>query len=359
MNRRRPSGKGTGNRRRVTPAQRRQQHLLDVKVRSRKAVQQRNRLLARVFFTLVLCGGLGAGGYLGARRLLERFLWENNDYRIASVEVLTDGSLTREEILAVAEIREGENIFSVKLSEARERLEGLAQVEQAELQRDLPNRVRVKVLERRPVAWLASSDAKDPSLQPGSYLVDARGIVFRQDGAMHEFLHLPVIYGVDTSLLDPGKATGDPDIQSALELLRMHGEDTRFQIRTIDLSKGYCMVATDRNHARITFGLERIEFQLNRLSKILDYVESNRQELQTVNLMVERNVPVTFMPPPDPASAAEGAAAQETHAKKETAEAHKPEHVEKRTPSPTPRKAPEVRRAQPAQTVRRALPATR
>ena len=69
---------------------------------------------------------------------------------------------------------------------------------------------------------------------------------------------------------------------------------TRFQIREIDLSKGYCLLVTDKNHTRVTFGFDDLETQVQRLEKFLVYCDDSKQELATVNLMVQRNIPVTF-----------------------------------------------------------------
>ena len=34
---------------------------------------------------------------------------------------------------------------------------------------------------------------------------------------------------------------------------------TRFQIREIDISKGYCLLVTDKNHSRVTFGFDNLD----------------------------------------------------------------------------------------------------
>jgi hypothetical protein len=68
----------------------------------------------------------------------------------------------------------------------------------------------------------------------------------------------------------------------------------RFQIREIDVSKGYCLLVTDKNHARVTFGFNDLETQLGRLEHFLTYCDDSKQELGTVNLLVQRNIPVTF-----------------------------------------------------------------
>jgi hypothetical protein len=86
-------------------------------------------------------------------------------------------------------------------------------------------------------------------------------------------------------------------MQAALELVRLNADNTRFQARNIDLSKGYCLVVTDQRRAKITFGLDKIENQLFRLNRYLDRAAADKKEIQTVNLVVERNVPVTFYEP--------------------------------------------------------------
>ena len=73
---------------------------------------------------------------------------------------------------------------------------------------------------------------------------------------------------------------------------------TRFQIREIDLSKGYCLLVTDKNHTQVTFGFDDLETQLQRLEQFLVYSDDSKRELETVNLLVQRNIPVTFTKPP-------------------------------------------------------------
>src|SRR5580693_9782942 len=87
------------NRRLSSFRQRRQQHLLDVKVRSRKAVAHRNRRVLVVFSKIVLVIALLSGIYVGARFAAKRFFLENPDYKLSNIEVQTDGTLQREQIL--------------------------------------------------------------------------------------------------------------------------------------------------------------------------------------------------------------------------------------------------------------------
>jgi len=296
------------NKRISSPRQRKQQHLLDVKIRESKERVRRYRVVTGFVCKVILFTGIAAGAWIGGKEALRRFVWENPDYFIREINFTTDGALTREQVLSAAGIVEDRNIFTVDLSKARSIIEQMPQVESTIVQRQLPNRMSVTVSERRPIAWVAAKGDEDPSSSERSFLIDARGIVLRSRVVLPEYYHLPIISGFETENLVPGKRVPAWEMQAALELVRLNSDNTRFQARNIDLSKGYCLVVTDQRRAKITFGLDNIEKQLGRLNRYLDRAAVERREIQTVNLIVERNVPVTFH---DPEAEAAAAAANE------------------------------------------------
>jgi cell division septal protein FtsQ len=290
------------NRRVSNVRQRRQQHLLDVKVRSRSATQQRNRrilvFVSKFALGIALCLGL----YLGAREGARRFFFDNPDYRLSTIEVQTDGALPREQILKTAGLHEGENIFRVSLARVHDTLQQLAQVDDVQVVRKLPAEIDIKVIERKPVAWItAEKQISNPFASDAAFLVDARGVLMKEKKLLPEYLGLPLISGCTSESLEPGKVVESFEAKAALELLRLSTRSfmqTRFQIREIDVSKGYCLLVTDKTHTRVTFGFDNLDAQLQRLEKFLVYSDDSKQELATVNLLVQRNIPVTFATPP-------------------------------------------------------------
>ena len=285
------------NRRVSTFRQRRQQHLLDVKVRSRTALQHRNRKFLVFFSKIALTIALAFGLYVGARVAAKRFFIDNPDYKLANIEVQTDGTLQREQILSVAEIHEGENIFRVNLARVHERLQDLPQVDQVEVVRKLPSEIDIRIVERKPIAWITSEkQIADPFASDVAFLIDARGVLMKEKKLLPEYLGLPVILSASESL-EAGKSVESAEAKAALELLRLSTRSfmqTRFQVREIDLAKGYCLVVTDKNHSRVTFGFDNLDLQLQRLEQFLIYSDDAHRELATVNLLVQRNIPVTF-----------------------------------------------------------------
>jgi POTRA domain, FtsQ-type/Cell division protein FtsQ/DivIB, C-terminal len=282
--------------------QRRQQHLLDVKVRSRKAVRHRNRRVVVFFSKIVLIVALGAGIYIGVREGARRLFYENPDYRLRTIDTQTDGTLQREQILQTAGLHEGENIFRVNLSRVHDLLQQLPQVDEVEVVRKLPGEIDITITERKPVAWITSEkEIADPFASDAAFLVDARGVLMKEKKLLPEYLGLPFILGCSSESFEAGRRVESLEAKAALELLRLSDGSfmqTRFQIREIDVSKGYCLVVTDKNHTRVTFGFDNLETQLKRLEQFLVYSDDSKRELATVNLLVQRNIPVTFTKPP-------------------------------------------------------------
>ena len=281
--------------------QRRQQHLLDVKVRSRKAVAHRNRRVLVVFSKLALLVALISGIYVGGRYAAKRFFLDNPDYKLSEIEVQTDGTLQRDQILSVADLHEGENIFRVNLARVHDRLQDLPQVDELEVVRKLPGEIDIRIVERKPIAWITSEkQIADPFASDAAFLIDARGVLMKEKKLLPEYLGLPVILGAGSESLEAGKTVESPETKAALELLRLSSRSfmqTRFQIREIDVSKGYCLLVTDKNHSKVTFGFDNLDTQLQRLEQFLIYSDDAHREMATVNLLVQRNIPVTFTKP--------------------------------------------------------------
>jgi cell division septal protein FtsQ len=281
--------------------QRRQQHLLDVKVRSRTATQHRNRKVIVFVSKIALLVALAIGGYLGVRQGAKRFFFDNPDYRLTTINVQTDGTLQRDRVLEVSELREGENIFHVDLARVHDQLQQLPQVDDVQVVRRLPGEIAVKITERKPIAWITSEKTiSDPFASDAAFLVDARGVLMKEKKLLPEYLGLPLISGCTGESLEAGKVVESVEAKSALELLRLSTRSfmqTRFQVRDIDISKGYCLLVTDKNHTQVTFGFDNLDTQLQRLEQFLVYSDDSKQELATVNLLVQRNIPVTFAKP--------------------------------------------------------------
>ena len=341
-----------GNRRVSTSRQRRQQHLLDVNVRARRVSHHRNRRILLVVSKIVLVIAVCAGLYYGVRTGLSRFFFDNPDYRLSTIAIHTDGTLQRDQILKAGGLREGLNIFSVNLAQVHDRLQQLSQVDEVQVERKMPNEIDITITERKPIAWITSEKTvTDPFASDGAFLVDARGVLMKEKKLLPESLALPLITGCSSEALVPGKTVDSFEAKAALELLRLTTTSfmqTRFQIREVDVSKGYCLLVTDKNHTRAMFGFDHLDVQMQRLEQFLVYSDDSQRQIETVNLLVARNIPVTFAQP-----ASEIISELETEP--ETTEASETKVASKETKPAT--SEPEIRKAKAVHpTIKKALP---
>jgi hypothetical protein len=122
----------------------------------------------------------------------------------------------------------------------------------------------------------------------------------KQKNLLPEYLGLPLIVGCSGDSLEAGKTLESPEAKTAARVIASHREqlfanavsDSRNRYFEKLLSPGH-----RQNRSRVMFGLNDLEGQLRRLQVFLDYCDNTKQELETLNLVAQRNIPVTFTSP--------------------------------------------------------------
>ncbi len=335
-------------------------HVLDVTLTQHKERARRARATFRRVFGAILLIGLVVGSYVGGQEALRRFLWENPDYVLSEIVFRTDGTLLRDDVIEHAGLVEGRNIFRLELANVRRLISELPQVERVEVERHLPNRVTVNIVERKPIAWVTNRGDEDPTQSPKAYLIDARAIPMKPRSKLQQFMHLPIICGFPIENLADGQRVTNYEVLAALDLIRLNEGNTRWQIWTIDVRSGYSLLVTDIRRVQFLFHLDHLERQVDRLHKLFTVIGAERQkQLRTVNLFGERNTYVVYRPLEEPEPDASAVVpvsnklrepskpappAKTTPAAKATPAPKKSASSSKRasTPEPTPRKASAV-----------------
>ena len=293
----------------------------------------------------------------------QRLFWNNPDYALKHIHVVTGGSLTREQAIQAANLQPGRNIYSYKVGAAREALRKLPQVASVEVTRYFPNRIDVNVTERKPVAWVSSKATETAAKSDRAYLMDEHGIVFQPKRTLNEYGPMPVIGGVEMEDIELGNAIRKAEIVAALEVLRRVRDSGNFKVMSIDVTKGYSFIVTNQRKSQFTFGLDDIPEQLSRLDTIQAEAAQIGQDIATANLIPKRNIPVTFMVPappeppdndtPEPSrtpKARETSGTKTTNTKPATATAPRersspPKPAKTAPPKPTPE--PAIKKASP------------
>jgi len=276
---------------------RRREHLLEVTATAETERRRRNQKILLYTFEAVFLAGLLVVAWQGVNLFINHFFTDNKAYEVRVVQVNTDGILSREEVLELTGIHEGLNIFSLNLEAAQGALTSIAEVKAARVERLLPDTVTIQIEARRPVAWVAREDTgADPASIETAGLVDAQGVLMKPQGFEATHARLPVIYGVPTEQWRQGDTINLPGLQAAIELFSRAAERTNppVVLRAADITKEWCILAWSDPQTRFTFGLEQIPAQLDRLQLIMLHVGQTSRRLATVNLIPERNTPVTF-----------------------------------------------------------------
>jgi cell division protein FtsQ len=143
-----------------------------------------HRLLWAVVAALVLCvAGMGCAGLYRYGERSWRFRVESSD----NIEVTGMRNVTKAQIMEVAGADIGRNIFFIPLAQQKAQLEQIPWVESASVMRFVPNRLKVEIHERTPVAFAR--------VGPRMALIDGGGTLMELS-PKHKF-SFPVILGMN------------------------------------------------------------------------------------------------------------------------------------------------------------------
>lgn len=236
---------------------------------------------ARVMLVVLAAVAVGAGGGYGARSIYDGLL-SSDLFAIKSIEVSGGKRLSREKILSLAGIREGQNIFRVDAEQAVNQIASHPWVKGVTVRRQFPDRVIIRVVEREAQSLVRKS---------GLWLMDETGVAFKpvQTG---DPIDMPVITG-------PGEIEGEREkemMQRALaHIERAENSDLlpAAQISEIIISPlGRITLFTTGALERVDFGKKDIDSQWAMLEAVLADVKRSGLEVVSVNLNHTRGAAV-------------------------------------------------------------------
>lgn len=247
--------------------------------------------------SLSLCGFLLVGLGFAARAGYEHWVLRNPAFALAQIEIeLPSGSLARQEILNAAAVEPGQSLPAINLDEVRARIEALPSVAAVQVERRLPQTLRIRVEERQPVARLLPTSRVGARLAQAIYYLDAAGFVIKPKPG-EQLKPLPVITGVPSDAVVEGQRLDLPEVESALRFLGLSEYSlirAELDLNRISVEqKGYLVVWT-RNRGSIRFRTDHLSEQIQRLEVILNDAKNRRLVVRSVDLSPERNVPVTY-----------------------------------------------------------------
>ena len=159
-----------------------------VEIRRKKLGGKTWPFYRRVFVWTVTSAALIAAGYFGARYALysPQMLLVKPD----QIDVKGNHIVAREEIQKLFVHDRDRSVLRIPLEARRTQVQEIPWVEEASVQRILPNRLRVEITERTPVAFFRNGNELT--------LIDAHGVLLeRPEG---EDFHFPIVTGMSENL---------------------------------------------------------------------------------------------------------------------------------------------------------------
>ena len=246
------------------------------------AARRRNRIIMRVIFSIKTAT---VGTILLLASLLFIFTYDfitQCDYfKAESLTVTGANRLTDEQVLLQSQITEGINILSVNLSRVRKRLLAHSWIEEAEVSRELPTGISIRIKEQRPLAILDLGRR---------FIINAHGELFKEMDAS-DHCRLPVISGLEFSDINVRGESRSVPFDAVMKILALGKKPESVlpcrlikRIR-VDREMGLTIYAFDRIKA-IKIGYDDYPNKYEMLRNVLFYLKKNGSfsQLESIDL---------------------------------------------------------------------------
>jgi cell division protein FtsQ len=246
-----------------------------------------------LFYRRVLVWTIAGAAIVIAGIAAERFLMYSPQVLLLKpdqIELLGNHMVTREAALQPFVHDRNRSVLRISLDARRSQLEQFPWVESASVQRILPNRIRVELIERTPIAFLRNGTELA--------LIDAHGVILdRPEG---EDLHFPIVSGLPDSMPREEREKRMQTYQEFLrdaDLVRAESSD---RVSEVDLSNAKDLrvvmtglsSATDSQAVTIHFGNSEFTGKYRMLIDNFAQWQANAGRVQSIDLQYSRQVVV-------------------------------------------------------------------
>jgi cell division protein FtsQ len=241
---------------------------------------------------VLFCVGFCFAVFLVAKSLVlhdERFVIPSS----SSIEIEGNSHLTRAQLLSIFGEDVERNIFTISLAQRRAQLERLPWVEHATVMRLLPNRMRVSIAERTPVAFVRQGNHIG--------LVDANGVLLDMptDSELNTHYSFPVVTGISADEPVSTRAARMKIYQRFTSELDGSGEKISQTLSEVDLSNPEDVKALIPDHSSevlVHFGEDSFLDRYRKFEEHLPEWRTQYPKLSSVDMRYERQVVLEMQP---------------------------------------------------------------
>jgi cell division protein FtsQ len=206
------------------------------------------------------------------------------------IEVTGNRIVSREAVLQQFVHDRNRSVLRIPLEARRNQLEQIPWVESASVQRILPNRLRIQLTERTPIAFVRNGNELA--------LIDAHGVIL--DRPRGEELHFPIVTGVSEDLPRDQREKRMQTCEEFLKDVDLVRGGSSDRVSEVDLSnpKDLRVVmtglasATDSQAVTIHFGSSEFTGKYKMLIDNFSQWQANAGRVQSIDLQYSRQVVV-------------------------------------------------------------------
>ena len=236
------------------------------------AARRRTKRIQHVLSLMKIIGGLFLVAVMSFAFIFGYDLFTQSDY-FKTVYLNVQGCKTLDEkvVLAQAKLSPGLNIFSVNLSTTRKRLLAHPWISEAEVSREIPSGIHIRIKEHEPLAIIDINR---------KFLLNNQGELFKE-WEVTDPVNLPVVDGLAFSDLNIGTRPYSQPFNAVMTVLKL-GQNkgsilTNKEIRKIKVDKdiGLTIYASDSLGA-LKLGYNDYPSKYKRLREVLFYLKINQ-----------------------------------------------------------------------------------
>jgi cell division protein FtsQ len=207
-------------------------------------------------------------------------------FAVTTIDVEGASRVPVERVRTAAAVPVGTNLWRVDPAAVIGRVEAVPEVRRAEVIRRYPNRLTVRVEERRPFTLVHAGRL---------HWLDEEGRVLRE-APKAVAPPVPVVSGLDEAELVSIRTAPGPRAREAIALLRVllrSGSALTAQISEIDMSRAEGPVLYTVDGLEVRLGTEEWDERLGRLEGVLAQVARDGQGVRTIDLRFRNQVVLT------------------------------------------------------------------
>jgi len=265
----------------------------------------RTRWWVKPVLGLIVLMTLVGGGHWGLRLAQDHWLHRIRGLAIQHVAVTREGLLSEDEVRRLAGVEPGRNALTVDLYQVRQSLLRHPRIEEARVEIEFPDVLRISVRERIPVARLVLPPLGSAQAY---YLIDEHGAVFlpfRRGDAPLEVLEaeaaLPNLVGLSLTGLVSGSRIRDERALSALQLLSEFERSPMLALADlveIDISETDVLKLLTRGGSRVVMATQRDHArQLEEWFSVCEFGRRQGLAISELDLSVTNHPPLRWAEP--------------------------------------------------------------